>query len=259
MIRTHSNSILKTALISMSLLLCPLAGRATLIAHWTFDSDVNSTVGSFTSTAGGDAAIDTGVTRVGGGSLHLDGAGDFVDIVGASELRGLANWTIAGFVRLDSINTGFSAIYTTDTYDAGDIHFNIAQSLVPDAVELARSGSTSMRYGNVEVETLSVWRHVAATWDGANGQLYFDGGPVGTGILDTANFASASLDGRIGSWAGDGGRDFEGNIDDLRIYDEVLSAGEIGALAAIPEPSTHVLLLFGLVSARLMAGRFMRS
>ena len=44
----------------------------------------------------------------------------------------------------------------------------------------------------------------------------------------------------------DFGRDFKGSLDDVRLYDSALTAGEIATLAAIPEPATlGMVALFG--------------
>jgi hypothetical protein len=82
------------------------------------------------------------------------------------------------------------------------------------------------------------WHHVAATWedDGTPGvedlQLYVDGVPQSTTGLNPEPIDTASgADVRIASEPWNTGRPFNGAMDDVRIYDDALSAAEIRLLA----------------------------
>ena len=92
------------------------------------------------------------------------------------------------------------------------------------------------------------WHHVAVVFDREAGTdtayFYLDGSPVGSesSALIAGNSASDTDDLGIGASA-EGGtlHPWKGNIDDPRIYDRVLSAAEITALAASPPaPCTFV-------------------
>jgi hypothetical protein len=208
------------------------SASAVLVAHWTFDSDFDSAVGTVTSAAGGNAVIDTVDSRVGGGSLRLDGVGDFVSVSNAPSLNGLANWSIAGFIRLNSENAVFNAIYATDGFSPGDVHINHRSDSNPNVLETAQSGATFLVTGAPALDLpQNNWVHVASTWDGTTLRNYVNGVDVGSVASggSPANFNTA----RIGSFAGDASRDFDGRIDDLRIYSSVLSASEVGELATI--------------------------
>jgi len=75
------------------------------------------------------------------------------------------------------------------------------------------------------------WHHFAGTYDGSTVKIYIDG-VKGTddnysgAIVDAGDFTI----GEIGDWAS--GR-WHGKIDDVRVYNRVLSADEIAALAGI--------------------------
>lgn len=70
------------------------------------------------------------------------------------------------------------------------------------------------------------WVHLVATADGSTNRLYVDGGEV-----DSVSFSGYDTgnDYRIGERA-DGSGNYGGDIDDVRIYDKVLTATEVNNL-----------------------------
>ncbi len=76
--------------------------------------------------------------------------------------------------------------------------------------------------------------HVAATFDDATNtaQIYINGSPNATNSVTNALVATAQPI-RIG-WGAQSGQFFDGLLDDVRIYNSVLSPAEISALAATP-------------------------
>ena len=102
------------------------------------------------------------------------------------------------------------------------------------------------------------WHHIAVTWtdDGTpdvnDALLYVDGVLETTdAVLDETMNTANGIDVRLGESVN--GRNWDGWLDDMRIYDEVLDADAIFALANIPEPSAIVLAAFGLLG--LLCGR----
>jgi hypothetical protein len=89
------------------------------------------------------------------------------------------------------------------------------------------------------------WQHILATYDGsrlASGvRVYIDGRPAKLQVLldDLNQTFETKQPLRIGGGAGPGGR-FHGAIQDVRIWDEVIS-GEQVAIAATPEPIDAIL------------------
>jgi hypothetical protein len=82
--------------------------------------------------------------------------------------------------------------------------------------------------------TPNCWHHVAGTYDGATARLYYDGkllGQVATKI-DTVLAGTYHL----GANMDEGSRDFIGMIDDVAVFDRVLSADEIRDHYAAREP-----------------------
>ena len=97
-----------------------------------------------------------------------------------------------------------------------------------------------------------VWRHIAVTYDATTGTTtaYLDG--VYAGDMTVAGDLTASDYIVVGGHRGSTGRNFEGLIDDIGVWNEVLSTGAIEDLAGgtavadvIPEPATLSLLGLG--------------
>ena len=92
------------------------------------------------------------------------------------------------------------------------------------------------------------WPHVAWQYDGTNKNVYVDGvlsvSQAGNNITDSSFNVLVGVHGRDSNLDPDPGNSFNGQLDDVRIYDEALDAS--GILAArnsvIPEPSTLGLL-----------------
>ena len=100
------------------------------------------------------------------------------------------------------------------------------------------------------------WHMITQTFDGEYLKTYDNGGQInskyvpGTGIQNGFDF-------RIGETISFPGSVlatyFDGQIDDVRIYDRALSSTEITELQAIPEPATFAFL--GLFGGGLLAVR----
>ncbi len=105
------------------------------------------------------------------------------------------------------------------------------------------------------------WVHFAVTFDDSLAsdelKLYVGGALAGSSNLNPGSGVNTSGANRvaIGSIYENNGRSFSGGLDDLRIYDSVLSASEIQALANIPEPSTLLLGLGGMLGTMLLRRR----
>jgi hypothetical protein len=88
----------------------------------------------------------------------------------------------------------------------------------------------------------SAWRHVAYTNDGAGGVqgLWLDGVNVASGAGGTGGAMDIAQQLFIGS--SNNGGSLSGSIDEVKVFDSLLTADEIRAAAIIPEPASLALL-----------------
>jgi hypothetical protein len=254
-------------LFSTTLLLgaaCSVAASANagLIAHYTFDSDGSATVGT-DATLGEGASIDNTNFVAGGGSLLLDPNAIVTDTSGADGAVGgdSFDWsgsdvrTVTFFVRASSTQVdALGTMISLGSGTGGGNRFDIRLDNGNLRLEVQAGGSTT---GSALAD--DTWHHVAIVVPGATStvndvQYYIDGALVGT-FSNAQNIDTGVGPLRIGDSYQDTGRDFTGNIDDVRLYDTALTANEIAALAAIPEPGSLALLgLGGLAMLRRRRG-----
>ena len=100
-----------------------------------------------------------------------------------------------------------------------------------------QTGSNSFQTFNQYQEKANQWVHVAGTWDGTNTGLkvYEDGQEVPSSISSEGTFSETTM--HIGRDPVLTTRVFDGQIDDVRLYNRVLSQSEISQIVSnTPHP-----------------------
>ena len=257
----HPPFLANTACLAAVLLALPCA-MAGLVGHWEFDSpsDIGrATVSGDLQTVGDAAWAATG--RI-GGALALDGSGDYLRTDASHSLpgglpTGDTSYTIAAFIQTaaDGRNTITFWGNGTTAQANGLRTTSVNELAIPDN---RTGGLISYGWGGANDHGLGAggtppgtiydgqWHHVATTYDAATStkRLYLDGVEIGTGkVVPNLNVAAANF----GIGARTGNEPFSGLVDDVRIYDEVLSQSQIHALAnPIVGPDTTPPDLFSL-------------
>ena len=210
-------------------------------------SGANGTVGG---TAGGGATIVTGAGpgglttnylslapsddgNQGTGAPHIGTGGTITSL----QLGGDQTYTMAAWVRYNN-QVGDNMVFG----GANNAVLHLGQR--NDQYWSGHWGD-DINSGDNKTE-VGVWHHIAWTNTAGDGlqTIYVDGAEVGSG--SAGNFGAYGGNGGeallIGS--GNNGGSFNGDLDDVRVYDEVLSVDQIEALAtvAIPEPTSGILL-----------------
>ncbi|MFC1604394.1 LamG-like jellyroll fold domain-containing protein [Planctomycetota bacterium] len=224
-----------TYLIAFFLIL-NVAGNASanLVAHWNFDDGSGSTAQD--SSGNGNHGTLFGnpqwITGHLGGALDFDGNGDYVDLPISSLLSSLTNSTFATWVDFSNAGGGWQRIF-----DFGiDTTYNMFLTPRMDTAGVMRFAITISGYTDEDQTTApstlpSGWHHVAVTLDADNNihSLYLDGELVAENT--TARYTPSSLGETTQNWLGrsqysaDGY--FDGSLDDFRIYNRILTAGQV--------------------------------
>ncbi|MEM6810916.1 MAG: LamG-like jellyroll fold domain-containing protein [Pseudomonadota bacterium] len=213
-----------------------------LIGYWRLDETsgttaIDSSFNSYTGTmVGGLDAANDSVTGVVDGALNFDGTDDKIDFTMDSRLQNLTQMTLAAWVNWNGIDGDAPGILSLrDVTDFG-MRFNGT-----NVQFRGRAWDTegTWEIGGAYSLPVDEWVHIAVTYDYNQ--------PVGTdpifyinGVLQTASeavspagsyTASTATEGRIGAQRiTTADREFNGTLDDVRIYDRVLSAGEVSRL-----------------------------
>jgi fibronectin type 3 domain-containing protein len=102
---------------------------------------------------------------------------------------------------------------------------------------LAMGGALSGYVDSGRTPTIGQWQFVAGTYDGTTARIYVDGVQAASGTF-TGNLGNSNT-WRIGAYGSPAGGFFDGKIDNVRIYDRALSAGEIQTdMASRIQPDT---------------------
>jgi serine/threonine protein kinase/Tol biopolymer transport system component len=216
-----------------------------LVAHWTFDK-IAGDVAKDASGKGHDGKVVGGTATEGvlGGAIALDGVDDYVEFPKVAETGA---FSCALWVKLAAVsqgkphrgllmNHGWTGENNVHWLVTNSERFRLAVGGDPNFVEADLS---SLRLGAEDAER---WMHLACVYDAATGGLwgYVDGQRDQCTYTWHGNQQlpeRVSLGpGRIGGWdpedkTNDPDRFIQAAFDDVRIYDRVLSAAEVRALA----------------------------
>lgn len=265
---------------AMHLVVALLASPSTagLIGYWAFEgAAVDQSEHRLGGRLVGDAVFDANVPSSikSTSSLLLDGDGDWVTLENPPELNFASNdWTVAGW--LNTTRTGLGdenegTLFGNGGDWQGGIRYTIVLSEgnregVPTLVidDNASPPGSSFNKKVLVARTAvndGVWHHVAGVRAGGEMLIYVDGELEGrtrfsptydlTGIDQHPAYIGAITDNRDGKVF----KAFDGNLDDVAVWDEALSSEVIAGIAAgslsplaVPEPSSLALLILGVVT-----------
>jgi hypothetical protein len=141
--------------------------------------------------------------------------------------------TVSAFYRATRIDTA-AGTPGSEVVSAGDNYLlRVRQMDIEVSKRVGGTAGWVRCFGLVTNHLDGQWHHIATVIDGVTVKLYFDG----VEKCSLANTASLVYDKANDLWVGRHGDgkdlfDFDGNIDDVRIYARALAAAEIAALAA---------------------------
>lgn len=198
-----------------------------LLAYWKFDegtgvtaadSSGHNVTGTLMNGAGWSTAGKSGK------ALSLNGAPQFVNLGNPAFPTGLAARSMCGWGKPNNIGAGFRWIFA---YGAPGIS---------NAMFIGMNGDTL--FGGGYGDDLIVpgiwdtnWHHVALTYNGATAVMYFDGLQVASGpkVWPLVPFVAY-----LGEQVNSAGEIWNGLIDEVRMYNRVLTPAEVAVLAGLP-------------------------
>ncbi|NIP28030.1 MAG: tetratricopeptide repeat protein [Phycisphaerae bacterium] len=202
-----------------------------LIAHYEFEGFAVDTSGFQPPANGTLLGNPAYVDGVFGRGIYLDGDGDYVDCGNASYFDIAEQITVAAWIKVVEFDKKYQTIIAK-----GDNSWRLARVSDSNNIEFACNGTAATKWTGVgEIPwavsaTTSVndgkWHHIAGVFDGTKLYLYIDG------VLEAAKAAAKSIDISdynvcIGANAQVPGRQWNGLIDDVRIYNYALIQAEI--------------------------------
>jgi MYXO-CTERM domain-containing protein len=263
-----------TLLAATSLMGSAASVHTGLLNYWALEADASDTASSFAEATGvtADNGVVNGNTSFSAGlfgnAASFDGAqGSNITVVdgGASTGGGVANdvdrtgsdLSISVWVKANAWSTGWQGIVAHGEQS----DYRIARRGSNDPVLLAYAGGT----GDIQTGTTfgsapdgdGNWHHIVAiSENGVSTRLWVDGILEATGGAPNINQSNANNNLLCIGCNPDNGREFNGLIDDLAMWDRAISEDEIGLIysnglagnslaSVIPEPSSALLGLLG--------------
>ncbi len=203
-----------------------------LVAYWSFDDNLLDSVNAFHGTARGTQPIPFVDGKTGfGKAIKLDGTDQFVEITGGNEddleFPG-GSMSIAGWFKVDAFDTDWQALISKGE----NSNYRVARSSSTDSISYA-GGATDTPAGTPVND--GAWHQFVAVTDATatdfGTALYIDG-VLDSTVPDIPVLASNSQHLMIGENPDARGREWEGEIDDIGIWNRVLTADEVATLFA---------------------------
>ena len=213
---------------------CPcgvVCGSVGPIAHWKLDETSGLTAMDSAGGHDGTLLMDQtwGAGQIDGG-LSFDGFDDYISVPHAETLSLTGEMTFAAWINTLDTSGGYRCILATDL--PGNGMSNYWFGIENDELVFGFWAEGSFRTVSTPSSNLQAdrWYHLAASFDDATDEvrLYVDGMEAHVGAI---TFAPTTETADV--WIGHSvdGEYWTGSLDDIRIYNTVLSSGEILALA----------------------------
>ena len=202
--------------------------RRGLVAHYKYHGNVSALGTWYDISGNGNHGTLVGSAFVDNNGLNLDGNGDYVNCGNDSSLNITSNITLLCRVKRTAYNSDGSGIIAK-TPPAGTAYgpYGLIESGTDHKIWFyLNNNSPQISLSNVVYD--GVWVFIWATYDGSTMKLGVnDSAPATLNVSTTIN--SSSLDLSIGAYFYSGYM-FNGDVDDVRIYNRALSAEEISQI-----------------------------
>lgn len=159
-------------------------------------------------------------------AYHFANGSDVIEVADSPSLDVEQAVSFTAWIRPE-VTSGIYILWREDVAGgAGLFSFDIHPGVIRCFLKRPTGGSASIQ-GNTSIQQ-GLWQHVAVTWDGTTMRAYYNGQPDGTSTFD-GPMAVSDGDLFIGRYYSG----FEGDIDEVRIYDRALSEAEVAELLEI--------------------------
>lgn len=155
-------------------------------------------------------------------AIEFDGSNDGIDLGTSTVLTPTTGFTMSGWIYINGANANFGTIYCSWTPSTSlYIGTKIAAS---STIQVYFNGTNNFDITSVP---LNQWVHIRVTHSGSTIFSYINGVQTNT---TSGSLISNTGTKSIGYDVGRNNYPFKGSIDDIRIYNRALSAGEIEVL-----------------------------
>jgi hypothetical protein len=199
-----------------------------LVAAFSFEGDVKDSSGNgHDGTILGTPTYVDGPTGKGKGMLFPGTAGSAVNLgtFNPSEKGGMLSVSL--WAKWNGLTTYWQGLIgKRDSWADGETMWQIEAAQTTGNLSFSRYNITA---GTAPALKVGEWTHIAVTFDKTTARFYVNGAQTGAGAWSFGPDREASL--QIGCDNANGGNPFNGALDEVKLYDIVLTPAEILALA----------------------------
>lgn len=211
-----------------------LEGSPSPLGWWKLDENAGTTAADSSGNSLNGVVVNaTWTNGYADSALRFNGTGTYVELPTSTSLSSTAGSVSLWFKAPPVSAPGIMFYGSPETNGDGfgsqnELHLHL---LGNGRLGFYVRGSTNVNISGPAAVDDNQWHHAAATWDvNGNAVLYLDGVAVATAAHDANVFPfSASM--RIGAPKLPAVRAFVGDLDQVRVFDGPLTAGQISALA----------------------------
>lgn len=203
-----------------------------LAAYWSMDEGSGSTAAD-SSGNGNNGTLSGPVWTAGnrGGALSFDGTNDYVNAGNPAGLKLTGAMTLSAWIKIDTVSGNGRIISKQGYTGSRGWSLNVEASGV-GAFQIASNSSSLVTVNTSAALPTGQWVHLAGVYEpGTALRIYVNG------VLSNSNSVSvpaAQYNSNLNVWIGARPSSecyFDGDIDEVRVYNRALSDSEIAALA----------------------------
>lgn len=230
---------MKIKILTLALITSSIAGYAQLtnglVAKYSFNSgNANDEAGTNNATVYG-ATLSTDRFGNANKSYLFDG-NDYIDCGNGSVIQNLTtSYSISAWFKRSATSSGFEVITAKWNNVQASEHFFLAT--VNSNVAWASAGPGNMGTADTTTFPLNTWNHVVFTWNSSGVHQVYVNNQLSTNAMLSAHTINTTIPVNflIGAQS-PSYRNFNGEIDDIRVYNRVLNISEIDSLFNEPNP-----------------------
>jgi hypothetical protein len=174
-----------------------------------------------------------------GEALEFDGTGDYVDCGNGADLTITGDITLMCWIKVAAFSKTWETIVAK-----GDNSYRMSRGPGDgDSIHFGCNGPSGGNLNAATIVTTDTWRHAALVYDGSNKIVYIDGFEDAR-VASTGSINVSSYNLFIGENSQARNRHLTGLVDDVRLYNKVLTPDEIKdamrgdtTVAGLPSPS----------------------
>jgi len=198
-----------------------------LIASWNFDDDLVDEANGHDGTANGTTGFAAEFTYF-SQCIDLQPGSGFLEVPHAPELVPATGLTVEAWVELDSFGVRPTIVRKDPTPNAESFNFRVEFGSPQLIIQTVTGFHTLWATGTSL--PLDTPMHLAGTYDGATMALYLDGQQIASQPASFGPLAASTGPLRIGKGDDNGGEQFLGRIDTVRLWSVGLEAADIAYL-----------------------------